>query len=152
MFIRGQMTVEYQRDYHTSVDHICNTISLGRFYMVKIYYSRMPSSYLCQYGMHLPYLLILLFHSMYVCHVSHYRFKSVKGERRDLHYHSYKQVICDSTLSKGARFRKTRFWVIGVQSQTISKYGPKVDFEISYILESSIFYSLARRSCCKTVF
>ena len=41
-------------------------------------------------------------------------------------------------ISKGTSCRKTGFWVMGMQSQNISKYSPKVDFEISHILESSI--------------
>ncbi len=45
---------------------------------------------------------------------------------------------------KGTSCWQTRFWVTGVQSQNISKNGPKINFEISYILESSHFntYSL----------
>ena len=31
--------------------------------------------------------------------------------------------------------RRLPFWVTGVQSQNIWKYGPKVDFDISHILE-----------------
>ncbi len=39
-------------------------------------------------------------------------------------------------ISKGCL--KTGFRVMGMQSQNISKYSPKVDFEISHILEASI--------------
>ena len=44
-------------------------------------------------------------------------------------------------ISKGTSCRKTGFWVIGMQSQNISKYSPKVNFEISHTLESSILLS-----------
>ncbi len=41
-------------------------------------------------------------------------------------------------ISKGTSCLKTGFWVMGMQSQNISKFSPKVDFEILHILESSI--------------
>ncbi len=39
---------------------------------------------------------------------------------------------------KGTSCRKTWFWVTGMQTQNISKYGPKVEFGDSHILESSV--------------
>ncbi len=41
-------------------------------------------------------------------------------------------------ILKGTSCRKTGFWVMGLQSQNISKYIPKVNFEISHTLESSM--------------
>ena len=41
-------------------------------------------------------------------------------------------------ISKGTSCRKTRIWVMEMQSQNTWKYGPKVNFEISHILESSV--------------
>ena len=41
-------------------------------------------------------------------------------------------------ISKGTSCQKTRFWVMGMQSQNISKYSPKVNFEISHTSGSSI--------------
>ena len=48
--------------------------------------------------------------------------------------------ICESTYSKVAVVsQKTGFWVA---KSKISKYGPKVNFEIAHILESSILCNL----------
>ena len=41
-------------------------------------------------------------------------------------------------ILKGTSCWKTGFWVMGMQSQNISKYSLKVDFEISHTLESPI--------------
>ncbi len=41
-------------------------------------------------------------------------------------------------ISRCTSCRKTWFWVIGVQSQNISKHCSNIDFEISHILESFI--------------
>ena len=51
-------------------------------------------------------------------------------------------------ILKGTSWQKTRFWVIGKQSQNISKYSHKVDLEISYTLESSVLKGFG----AKTVF
>ena len=57
------------------------------------------------------------------------------------------RIIYDFNVSKGISCRKAPFWVVEVQSQNISKYFLKVDFEISYILESSIYLNCI--SCLK---
>ncbi len=44
-------------------------------------------------------------------------------------------------ISKGTSCWNTGFWVMVMQSQNISKYSPKVDVEISHILESLILLS-----------
>ena len=41
-------------------------------------------------------------------------------------------------ISKGTGCQKTTFCVTGMQRQIISKYRPKTNFDISYILEHSI--------------
>ncbi len=54
-------------------------------------------------------------------------------------------------ISKDTSCRKTRFWVMGMQSQNISKYSSKVDFEISHTLESSILnLQVTWRIWCKS--
>ena len=50
----------------------------------------------------------------------------------------FRNIIMWLNISKGTSCRKTWFWVIGGWSQNTSKYAPKVNFEISHILGSSI--------------
>ena len=54
---------------------------------------------------------------------------------------------CDSTYQKVPVVGRLDFELWVVQIQNISKCGPKVDFEISYDLESSILKLLGRILC-----
>ena len=53
-------------------------------------------------------------------------------------------------ILKGTSCPKTRFWVMGMQSQNISKYSTIIIFEIPHTLESSILnLKVAWRIWCK---
>ena len=49
------------------------------------------------------------------------------------------QLLCFNIL-KDTSCQKIWFWVRGVQSQNILKHCPKVDFEISHILQSTVLF------------